>query len=352
MRILAFVVALLTAAPALAQPQDARATVVTEAPIFIQPGAKVPLRVAKVGTALRILQEEGAWAQVEFNDPQFGRRVGWIEKQFIRISRAASPADVPASDPRDPAAEPVEAEPPPAAFTGRSGRAWIDVNLGIAASAQQSLDAEVNFSDGAGEFETYRVGYRSPAGASFDVGGGYMFTPRFGAGIQLTGTAHRETADLSIRIPHPRFFNAHAEDSAPTDEALERAEGAINLSFVVGIPTRNPALSVRVFGGPTRFRLEADAIDDIGYFQEFAFATPANEVTITSWSSSKVALTTWGFHAGGDVGYFFNRYVGIGGFARLTRGTVTFSPDQFLVDEDLDVRVGGFQAGGGLRLRF
>ena len=43
---------------------------------------------------------------------------------------------------------------------------------------------------------------------------------------------------------------------------------------------------------------------------------------------------------------------GIGGFARFSRGTVTFRPEEFLVSEDFDVSVGGFQGGGGLRIRF
>ena len=91
-----FLVALLLASPSAAQdpsaPQELRATVTTVAPIFIQPGAQTPLRVAAVGTSLRVLKlevwatEQGEWAQVEFNDPQFGRRVGWVQTKNIQIA--------------------------------------------------------------------------------------------------------------------------------------------------------------------------------------------------------------------------------------------------------------------------
>lgn len=361
MRIAIFVIALFCAAPAAAQPEIARAVVATSAPIFIQPGAETPLRVAKVGTTLKVLSEEGAWAEVEFNDPQFGRRVGWVEKKLLRIVRPElEPMDlsVKEGEVREverqvrPAQDPERETPLARELQPRRSRGWVDVNLGAAEAADRSVDTVVNISDGEGEFETYRVGYNSPRGASFDFGGGFMFTPVLGVGIQFTGTAHQDTADLSIRIPHPRYFNAHAEDSAVTDQKLDRVEGAVNLSLVAAIPSSNNDLSLRIYGGPTYFRLEADAVTNIRYLQQFGFFTTLNTVDITGWESEKVEETAWGFHAGADLGYFFSRYVGIGGFARVTRGTVTFRTDDVPVDENLDVKVGGFQAGGGLRIRF
>jgi hypothetical protein len=87
MRALAFVAVLLCAGSVSAQQEGPKAAVIASAPIFIQPGAQTPLRVAKVGTSLRVLQEEGEWAEVEFNDPQFGRRIGWVEKKLVRVFR-------------------------------------------------------------------------------------------------------------------------------------------------------------------------------------------------------------------------------------------------------------------------
>jgi hypothetical protein len=67
-------------------PDRPTATVIKEAPIFINPGAQTPLRVAAVGTTLNVLGEDAGWLQVEFQDPQWGRRVGWIQKESVRIS--------------------------------------------------------------------------------------------------------------------------------------------------------------------------------------------------------------------------------------------------------------------------
>lgn len=53
-------------------------------------------------------------------------------------------------------------------------KGWIDVNFGVANAAEKSVTTEANIDDGAGEFETYRVGYSFPTGASFDFGGGFL----------------------------------------------------------------------------------------------------------------------------------------------------------------------------------
>jgi len=71
-----------------------------------------------------------------------------------------------------------------------------------------------------------------------------------------------------------------------------------------------------------------------------------------SWNSRELKDGGWGYHADADLGYFFTGHLGLGGFARFTRGTVTLGPEDFLLDEELDVKVGGFQGGGGLRIRF
>jgi hypothetical protein len=64
------------------------ATVTAAAPIFAAPdAARQPLRVAAAGTILKVLKEEGDWVQVQFADPQWGPRTGWIEAKSIRISR-------------------------------------------------------------------------------------------------------------------------------------------------------------------------------------------------------------------------------------------------------------------------
>src|SRR5262245_64071532 len=68
----------------------ARIVVNENAPLFLQPDATMqPLRMASAGSALNVLGGETAanWYHVEFQDPQFGRRIGYIEKRFVTAAR-------------------------------------------------------------------------------------------------------------------------------------------------------------------------------------------------------------------------------------------------------------------------
>jgi hypothetical protein len=75
-----------------------------------------------------------------------------------------------------------------------------------------------------------------------------------------------------------------------------------------------------------------------------------NTVAITGYDAQEVTRGGWGFHAGGDVSVFFSRVVGLDGFVRFNKGTIVI--DEPMSELLQDVKVGGLQTGGGLRLRF
>lgn len=92
---------LVLALPANAQMPE---TVVTtgNAPIYVSPDTThTPLRVAASGTVLRVLvgpnQAPDGWYRVQFEDPRWGRRVGFVEVRFVR----ARPADYSHLEPLD-----------------------------------------------------------------------------------------------------------------------------------------------------------------------------------------------------------------------------------------------------------
>jgi Bacterial SH3 domain len=87
------------------------ATVTTNAPIYAAAQeTPTPLRVAAVGTRLRVLSTEGDWVQVEYNDPQLGRRVGWVLRHYISLtSHDLRPMDL--SVPEAPPAPPAPVQP-------------------------------------------------------------------------------------------------------------------------------------------------------------------------------------------------------------------------------------------------
>jgi hypothetical protein len=84
---------------------------------------------------------------------------------------------------------------------------------------------------------------------------------------------------------------------------------------------------VRVFGGPSFFRLKADMVQDIEFDQAASIFSRANFVSITGYDQIEVEGSGIGFHAGADMSVFFARVVGLGAFARCSRGTVSVDPE-------------------------
>jgi hypothetical protein len=120
---------ILIAAPAVAQTNGQTVTLTADAPVFVSPNAnQTPLRVGKAGSVLRLIELNGDWCQVEFEDPQFGRRVGYVRRQFVRISAPERP---PVSAPQPNPQRPPTTQPqgPP---SGRLSRQRGDVAIGYA----------------------------------------------------------------------------------------------------------------------------------------------------------------------------------------------------------------------------
>lgn len=89
------------------------ANVLGDAPIYLLPdNSRLPLRIAKRGSQVRVIQQSGDWANVQFQDPQYGLRTGYVERRFIRLAPSgtqsqASGAQAPDSTPGVPDAAPV-----------------------------------------------------------------------------------------------------------------------------------------------------------------------------------------------------------------------------------------------------
>jgi len=55
-----------------------------EAPVFLLPDTtRTPLRLLPAGTPVSVLEESNGWVRVEFQDAQFGPRVGYVQSKFV-----------------------------------------------------------------------------------------------------------------------------------------------------------------------------------------------------------------------------------------------------------------------------
>jgi hypothetical protein len=75
--------------PRIQDPSAGAVTAVTTAiaPVFLRPDAtRTPLRQLPTGTSVRVLEQTGDWLRIEFNDQQYGTRIAYIQRAFVRIN--------------------------------------------------------------------------------------------------------------------------------------------------------------------------------------------------------------------------------------------------------------------------
>jgi opacity protein-like surface antigen len=64
------------------------ATIITATPAYLYPDPRrTPLRILEAGTAVRILEETGDWFRIEFSDPRFGRRIGYVARKDVQVRK-------------------------------------------------------------------------------------------------------------------------------------------------------------------------------------------------------------------------------------------------------------------------
>jgi hypothetical protein len=106
-----------------------------------------------------------------------------------------------------------------------------------------------------------------------------MITRSFGLGVSFAGTATQHPVGLSANIPHPLYRLSYGSASGDSVDDLKRTEGSVNIQAV--FETNNGPKRFRFFGGPTYFRVKADAVGEVDWQQRYGIFTRVNDVTIT-----------------------------------------------------------------------
>jgi hypothetical protein len=232
-------------------------------------------------------------------------------------------------------------------------RVWIDVNAGVAMAAEGSFTMQGTLKRGA-EDAVLEARYTLPRAGAVEAGAGIMFTPRFGIGASFERTADEHSAELSAHVPHPFFLNTIASDTAETGDVMRRSERSVSVQAVF-LVAETHGIRLRAFGGPSWFRVLQGAVTEITYNQFYFVRQPTNVVELTGFKFGRVDGTGWGFNAGADASMFFTRMLGVGGYAKFSRGRVDVENTlaTFLEqDEVTTTTAGGFRVGGGIRFKF
>lgn len=237
----------------------------------------------------------------------------------------------------------------PALAQVTASRGWVDIDL---VSVQPSQGAQ-SFTVRTPVFEemaSFASAYPElPSARGGNIGGGFNVHPRFGGGVHIVNVNYELPVGIAVNVPHPLIFNRFAADSDVTSSALERRDRSIDILAAYVLPTPD-AIRIRLFGGPTHFRVSQDMVSDVHFNQAFNLLG-ANIVDITRSDQRRVEGSAWGFNLGADVAYFFSRYIGVGAVVRFNKGTVEMD-EQPLTGESAEWQAGHTIVGGGLRLRF
>jgi hypothetical protein len=351
----------------------------TAAPVFVLPDATMtPLRVAKEGSELNVITSEGDWYRVEFNDPQWGRRVGYIEKRHVSVMAAAPqqavnltvsesrPAQSGAQEPvrsqevarqQQPATQPVQPLVNPTSSVVSpdvqpqsetpQGRVWVDVNFLSFTTAQDAQTYTLQ-TPKAGETAAFATAYPSfPRAKDLGVNVGFALRPGLGFKFEWSGVNYEYTVGLGVSIPHPTLFNRSATDGSATQNTLKRQDQEYDFSLMY-IPAIKGPVQVKLFGGPSYFHVNQGMVGDIGYHQ--SVFGPINVVNITTYQPITVTADALGFNGGADVAYFFSRHVGVGGVFKASRASVGITEP--LSGAPTNLKAGTVSIGAGLRLKF
>jgi hypothetical protein len=240
-------------------------------------------------------------------------------------------------------ARPADAQTrrPPARPAPPTDRIFISVD-GAYQVGTQDFDDSSSFSVNA-ETATYSGAYDVKSGPAFNISGSGLITRHFAVGVGVSRYSKATPIAVTASIPHPFFFN-RARALSDTVSA-NREELAVHVQARLLLPLQSQRIQAAVFAGPSFFSVKQDVLTRVGYSDAY----PYDAISPAPGQITNVSKSKTGFNAGADVAYFFTRQVGVGGVAQYAGTTIELTSAS---GGTTDAKVGGFQVGGGLRLRF
>lgn len=183
--------------------------------------------------------------------------------------------------------------------------------------------------------------YAVDGGPAFDISGAVVLWRQLAVGVGLTLFSGSTATSINAQVPHPFFFNQARTVTGDFDG--DRSETAVHIQAKWIAPI-NDKLLITIFGGPSFFKVEQSVVSDFEYTESYPYDTATfSRAIVSTQSESKV-----GVNVGGDVAYFFSQNVGVGFNAQYSGATVQMT----VPSGTADVKAGGLQVGGGIRLRF
>jgi hypothetical protein len=223
------------------------------------------------------------------------------------------------------------------------GRAYVNVNFGMQLGSKTDIatSTSVTTYDETGKITgAQAIDAKAPF---FEVGAGVRLVGNFGFGIAYTRMSKTGSADVSASIPSPLIYDSFRTATASVAD-LAHVEQAFHFQAVWMLPITDK-FGVTFSAGPTVFKLKQGSVLETKWAE---VGSPYTSVTVTPTYGDTTASRI-GFNVGADVWYRFVNHLGVGVTARYAGRKFDLKPTG---GSAMDVKVGGFQLGAGLRVRF
>jgi hypothetical protein len=221
-------------------------------------------------------------------------------------------------------------------------RGYLSLNFGV---QPQSRDfTELSTPEIYGENASITVPHTIGSGAFTDLGAGMRLYRNGGVFLGFSRFSKTESPTIAAQIPHPFASNSLRPASASAGE-LSHSETAVHLHLFWMIPLTEE-FEAALFVGPSFYNIKQEFIESVT-LQEGA--VPFGTVSITEVRQIEQSKRATAFTAGVDGTYLLTPRFGAGAFLRYSGASVDMP---LAGGGTVTVEAGGFQLGGGLRVRF
>ena len=185
-------------------------------------------------------------------------------------------------------------------------------------------------------------------GGYLEVVGSYRFGERLGAGLSYMHVTSSSDSTANGSIPHPLIFDQFRTFSVSAD-GLEHKEDIVHL-FATWLMPVTEKVDVTFSAGPSIFNISQGFIRTVSFTEAPPFTT-VNVDRVEIESRDETAI---GFNIGADATYSIGRVLGnmdlgVGATARYAWGKADMD---LSAGDSIEVKGGGFQISGGVRVRF
>ncbi len=242
-------------------------------------------------------------------------------------------------------------------FSPWTDRIFVNLNLNGSTSSRSPLDLTggstfTKYDEQGSTTSSQTITFKKPK--AFDVSGGVRVWWNLGVGVGYSSSSTLGDGVVSASVPHPLVYNM-PRTAGGTMSGLDHFESAFHVSaiYVAKLPMN---FEVAVSAGPSFFKVSQDTIGAIGEDSIGPEASPYTTITLTQPKVIATTANKTGFNVGVDVAYFSNlsvsilSNVGVGVFVKYAGTTIDLKPEGSATP--ISMKLGGVQAGAGLRIRF